>query len=356
MDPSVISTLAGGAVSLTSAVSLANTPANEGLPGDFAALLFGELQNLLPLGQKQSGQAIAASLDKALERGSTDSQDGALSVVDPATIAALIGNAQMQPAMQTRGMESLTSGVDQTKNAKLSLADEQSGLTGAERAAAKALTGNLPGALEKFALANNPLQGAASTLRSEAANIAAEATTTAAEPNPSSTANSLSSLVSGRQNAEAPRTVQQPNVSTHLHESSWPQQFGEKIVWLAKNDQQSAQININPPQLGPIQITLNLSGDQATLAFASPHAEVRQAIESSLPQLKEMLSSAGINLGQSNVGANLSQRNPDNPFQTANGNRSANENAILPANDKVANGLSNSPALHRGRGLVDLFA
>jgi hypothetical protein len=75
----------------------------------------------------------------------------------------------------------------------------------------------------------------------------------------------------------------QTRISTPLHAEAWPQQFGEKVVWMAKNDQQTAQININPPQLGPVQITLSLSGDQATAVFASPHAEVRQAIESSLP-------------------------------------------------------------------------
>lgn len=360
MGSSVISTLAGGAASLTPAASSTNASAPEGLPGDFAALLFGELQNLLPAAQEQSGQAIAASLDKALDRTATEGQDSVTGFVDPAMIAALIGNAQLQPATQARGIDPLQSGIDQIKSGitqeKLSLTDEKSGLTGAERFAEKALTGNPASAAEKFALANNPLQGASNALRSEAANIAVDATATAVEPTPSAMANTLSSLVAGRQNAEAPHTTQQTGVSTHLHESSWSQQFSEKIVWLAKNDQQSAQININPPQLGPVQITLNLSGDQATLAFASPHAEVRQAIESSLPQLKEMLSSAGINLGQSNVGANLSQQNPDNPFQTANGNRSANENAILPANDKAANAVSSSPVLHRGRGLVDLFA
>nr|WP_323054985.1 flagellar hook-length control protein FliK [Dechloromonas sp. A34] len=151
------------------------------------------------------------------------------------------------------------------------------------------------------------------------------------------------------------RHLAPPGIAAHLNENAWPKQFGDKVVWMAKNDQQSAQININPPQLGPIQITLNLSGDQATLAFASPHAEVRQAIESALPQLKEMLSSAGINLGQSNVGANLSQQNQEHAFQGANGNRSANENAILPANEKAAN-IAGSAVIHRGRGMVDLFA
>lgn len=172
-------------------------------------------------------------------------------------------------------------------------------------------------------------------------------------PSPTQTTNPLANPLSKPSQADS--SINQASIHTHLREGSWPQQFGEKVVWLAKNDQQSARININPPELGPVQITLSLNGDQAKVAFSSPHVEVRQAIENAMPQLKEMLSSAGINLGQSDVGANLSQQTPDHPYQTANGKHLADENAILPANDKALN-TSSSSILLRGRGLVDLFA
>lgn len=157
--------------------------------------------------------------------------------------------------------------------------------------------------------------------------------------------------------------AQQRGISTEVqtttakptHSEAWPQQFSEKIVWMAKNDQQTAQINITPPQLGPVQITLNLNGDSANVLFASPHAEVRQAIESSLPQLREMLASAGISLGESNVGANLAQQNQNNQFMMANKNQSPLENAILPANETVPT-ASSGQVPKAGRGLVDLFA
>lgn len=154
---------------------------------------------------------------------------------------------------------------------------------------------------------------------------------------------------------QATAATNAPAVSTAIQDSRWPHEFSERVVWIAKNDQQLAQININPPQLGPVQITVNINGDQASINFASPHAEVRKAIEDAMPNLRDMLASSGISLGQSSVGSQLQQEQRELPAQFANGARVAGENAILPA-DNLASTSSSSLPIQRGRGLVDLFA
>jgi flagellar hook-length control protein FliK len=146
-----------------------------------------------------------------------------------------------------------------------------------------------------------------------------------------------------------------PRITTPLHDPQWSQSLGDKVVWLARSEQQTAQISINPPQLGPMQISINLQGDQATAIFASPHAEVRQAIEDALPRLREMLSGAGITLGDANVGAQLPQQQREAPGQFAGENRGKGENAILAGNSDNVDKIMPTP-LQRGRGLVDLFA
>jgi len=186
--------------------------------------------------------------------------------------------------------------------------------------------------------------------KTDAANFAVESSNS---PPPSASFETLISNKAIQSPATGAHT--QVTVNPSLISSAWPGQFSEKIVWLAKNEQQSAQININPPQLGPIQITLNLNGDQMNAAFSSPHAEVRQAIESALPQLREMLSTAGISLGDTNVGANFARQNQDSPFQGGNKTQSLSENAILPADEDAAN-IRSGQVLLKGRGLVDLFA
>lgn len=154
--------------------------------------------------------------------------------------------------------------------------------------------------------------------------------------------------------AQQPHAPPQAITST-INSPNWTQDFGSRVVWMAKNDQQVAQININPPQLGPIQITLSINGDQTTATFASPHSEVRQAIQDSLPQLREMFSNAGISLGQANVGSQLPSQNRETPFQFGNQARSTGENAILSPDSHASSNPAGIP-IQQGRGLVDLFA
>jgi len=137
-----------------------------------------------------------------------------------------------------------------------------------------------------------------------------------------------------------------------LHDPRWNQQLGDRVLWMARGEAQTAQINITPAQLGPIQISISLQGDQMTAQFISAHQEVRQALEDAMPRLREMLANAGINLGQANVGTQQQQR--DTRAQFAAAVPSAGEEAILPG-DASWNTLPAQP-LQRGRGMIDLFA
>ncbi|HEX6733263.1 MAG TPA: flagellar hook-length control protein FliK [Azonexus sp.] len=349
MGITVIPALASGKLPGTASAAAGT---GEGAAGDFAALLNGELLSLMGAATEAGGIAASAAKD---EIAGDERADEAGGHPDAALLASLFGH----PAATENAARSVHTAA---KAADAGVASGDVRATGSgtrpnpepilatqgEPSAARATPEEAASTFDKL-LQNTTAPGRSAA---PAANIAAETPASEAPPVvPTQVASTAPSQASDTGLVHS----QRHGINAHLQSAAWPQQFGDKIVWLARNDQQSAQLNINPPQLGPVQITLNLSGDQASIAFASPHAEVRQAIESAMPQLKEMLSSAGINLGQANVGANLSQQRSDTPFADANGTRSADENAILPANDKGADTAGTS-VLQRGRGLVDLFA
>ena len=152
----------------------------------------------------------------------------------------------------------------------------------------------------------------------------------------------------------ATRTDNSQNVGVPVNDPRWAQQIGERVVWLARGDIQSAQINITPPQMGPIQINISLNGDQMSAHFVAANAEVRQALDEAMPRLREMLSGAGINLGQANVGSQTPQQQQSSA-QFGETPRSRGEDAILSADKHMDSSTTSQPVL-RGRGLVDLFA
>lgn len=148
----------------------------------------------------------------------------------------------------------------------------------------------------------------------------------------------------------APTTA---HLDTPLGDARWAADFGQRIVWLARQDVQAAQLSINPPHLGPIEISLTLGADQANAVFSSAHVEVRTALEAALPRLREMLASAGISLGDAQVNSQ-SQQQAGQHGQSAAGSSRWFAGSILEASaDGTASGLLRQGA---AVGLIDTFA
>jgi flagellar hook-length control protein FliK len=109
-----------------------------------------------------------------------------------------------------------------------------------------------------------------------------------------------------QQTASAIAATQAPaesRLAPPVGSTAWDNALGQKVVWMASGGEQSASLTLNPPDLGPLQVVLAVNNNHATVEFSAPQPEVRQALEAALPRLKEMMSEAGIQLGQANVGA-----------------------------------------------------
>ena len=94
------------------------------------------------------------------------------------------------------------------------------------------------------------------------------------------------------------QTVQ---VDTQLGKSGWAESFNSRVVLMAKDQIQSAQIKIKPAELGPVEIRLSVNQDQTNIHFIAQHGDVREVIEEAFPRLREMMQQSGINLGDVNV-------------------------------------------------------
>ncbi len=98
------------------------------------------------------------------------------------------------------------------------------------------------------------------------------------------------------------RTVE-TRVEPAFARPGWQDAFAERVTWVVQQGHQTADLQLNPPQLGPVEIRVVMSSDQASLSFSSSDALVRDAINAALPRLTEILREQGIALADVSVGA-----------------------------------------------------
>ena len=156
------------------------------------------------------------------------------------------------------------------------------------------------------------------------------------------------------QQAAAAAAVPGDKLTGRVGTPAWDQQLGQKVVWMAAGGDQSATLTLNPPDLGPLQVVLTVTNDQADAAFMSAQPEVRQALEAALPRLREMMSEAGIAFGNATVTAGSPEQQGSGERQ-ANGGRGGNGGGQSGGGSgeiAITQGSRSRPAL----GEVDTFA
>ena len=94
-------------------------------------------------------------------------------------------------------------------------------------------------------------------------------------------------------------------IATPVQSPEWGAAMGRQMITLAQQAQggiQSADIRLDPPELGPLRITLQMQDGMAHAMITSPHAQVRHTLEQSLQQLQQQFAESGLTLGQADVG------------------------------------------------------
>ena len=96
-------------------------------------------------------------------------------------------------------------------------------------------------------------------------------------------------------------TPSTPTITESFGRPEWNQGLGRQIMWMVNQNMQSAEIRLNPANLGPIEVRISMDDEKVNVAFSSRHAAVREAVEMALPRLREMFESSGINLADANI-------------------------------------------------------
>ncbi|CAM2789493.1 flagellar hook-length control protein FliK [Vibrio diazotrophicus] len=117
------------------------------------------------------------------------------------------------------------------------------------------------------------------------------------------------SAVAGQQGLNSPQSLRseplqaaQQNVPLQLSRGDMAaEQMAERVQVMLSKNLKNIDIRLDPPELGRMHIRMNMNGDGATVHFTVANQQARDALEQSMPRLREMLNNQGVQLGDTSV-------------------------------------------------------
>ncbi|MDH5571568.1 MAG: flagellar hook-length control protein FliK [Gammaproteobacteria bacterium] len=131
----------------------------------------------------------------------------------------------------------------------------------------------------------------------------------------------------------------------------WNNAVSDRVQWMVGNNVHQADIRLDPPDLGSLEVRIQVNKDQATVMFSAPNQQVRDVLESAIPKLREMMSDMGLSLGDVGVSQESFKQRQAEFSQN-------NANSGLYAEDEIENQamMDNTLGRRRNVGLVDTYA
>lgn len=127
-----------------------------------------------------------------------------------------------------------------------------------------------------------------------------------------SAATGLVSLTNNSRIAIATPLAQvQAQVPAGVGQPKWQAAIAERIAFMSSQKITSAEIRLDPPELGPLQVKVHITQDQASVSFTSQNAVVREALDQTAFRLRDMFNSEGINLVDVDVSDQSFANQPD---------------------------------------------
>ncbi|MDT8999353.1 flagellar hook-length control protein FliK [Paucibacter sp. APW11] len=160
---------------------------------------------------------------------------------------------------------------------------------------------------------------------------------------------------SSAQGIAAPREY---SIDAPLYSDDFAPQMSARLSLAAADGVQQALLNLNPAEMGPVQVQIVLDGQQAQISFVSDQPDTRAVLERSLPELAAALRDNGMTLSGGGVFSQSQQgqarqegRNADAGSRAILGGGSRPDDSVQPLMAALP-----TPATRGSRGVLDLFA
>lgn len=149
-----------------------------------------------------------------------------------------------------------------------------------------------------------------------------------------------------------------PGQAVSMQQNGWTDQVVDRVMWMSSQNLKSAEIQMDPADLGRLEVRIHMTADQTQVNFVSANAGVREALDSQQHRLREMFSQQG--MGQLDV--NVSDQSARGWQQQQQGDERGGSRRVAGSDsgddEPMISGVSEiRPAsTAQGRGLVDYYA
>lgn len=153
-----------------------------------------------------------------------------------------------------------------------------------------------------------------------------------------------------------PQAVVTATLRPEVGSPEWGKALSQQVIQMGTTGNQVAELQLNPPGLGPLKVTLSMNEHQVQAMFVSAHSSVRAAVEAALPQLRTTLADSGISLGNTSVSSENQQQTAfaGNPEQQPGGRAYRGESSV-DTSALPARAVAELPRRSSGAGL-DTYA
>ncbi|KTS78128.1 flagellar hook-length control protein [Pseudomonas oryzihabitans] len=111
----------------------------------------------------------------------------------------------------------------------------------------------------------------------------------------------LSQSLSTPAQTARPVTATVPGQALNPQAGNFSEAVVDKVMWMSSQNLKTADIQMEPAQLGKLEVRIDMTQDQTQVTFASPHADVREALDNGSQRLRELFAQQGMNLSNVNV-------------------------------------------------------
>ncbi len=89
----------------------------------------------------------------------------------------------------------------------------------------------------------------------------------------------------------------------------------DKVMLMISQKLQQFDINLDPPELGNMQVRVNLQNEQAAVSFIVQNQQAKEALEQNMHKLRDMLAQQGVDVGDANVEQQSQQSDNESNFE-----------------------------------------